>query len=150
MDDVSNQNESIGYLKVNVSTARGAIPLADAAVRIRGGEKDTSGILYSVRTDRDGQTERIALPTPPRFASESPGGTLPYAIYSIDVSKDGYIPLSFHQVPVFPSVTSIQPAVMVPKSEYAEAVPPVSEFASAPPAGESGSDEYTETGKETP
>ena len=125
MNTAPQATDSVGYLIVKVSTARGAIPLADAAVTIRGGEREASGVLFSLRTDRDGQTERVSLPTPPKSASEAPGGAIPYATYSIDVSKDGYLPLSFQNVPVFPSVTSIQPAVMIPQPEYAGAIPPL-------------------------
>ncbi len=105
---------SVGYLIVKVSTARGAIPLSDAAVSIRGETADNSGILYSLTTNSDGATERVSLPAPARADSESPGKEKPYATYSIDVFKDGYLPLSFRNVPVFASILSIQPAVMVP------------------------------------
>ena len=110
------KDTSVGYLVVRVSTARGAIPLENAAVNIRGGDAAESGILFSLRTDRDGKTAPVALPTPDLSASESPGTEIPYAVYHIDVFKDGYAPLFFHNVPVFPSVISVQPAVMVPNS----------------------------------
>ena len=107
-------DSSIGYLVVRVSTARGAIPLEDAAVNIRGGDADRSGVLFSLRTDRDGKTPTVALATPDRSLSDAPGTETPYAVYNVDVFKEGYLPLFFHNVPVFPSVISIQPAVMVP------------------------------------
>ena len=107
-------NDSVGYLIVKVSTARGAIPLENASVSIRGARPENAGMLYSLRTNRDGQTERVTLPTPPRSASDAPGGVTPYATYNIDVFRDGYVPLTFEAVPVFPSILSIQPAVMVP------------------------------------
>ena len=124
MNPIPPTADSIGYLIVKVSTARGAIPLENATVNIRGGTQDTSGILYSLRTNRDGQTERIALPTPPRSASQKPSDSPPYATYAIDVFLDGYIPLAFDTVPVFPAVLSIQPAVMIPQPEYAGTTPP--------------------------
>jgi hypothetical protein len=106
-----------GYLVVKVSTARGAIPLEGAAVNIRGGDAVSSGVLYSLRTDRDGQTPRVALSTPDFSESQTPNGEIPYALYHIDVFKEGYLPLFFHNVPIFPRVISIQPAVMVPDTE---------------------------------
>lgn len=111
---MNTTDTSEGYLTVRVSTARGAIPLSGATVNIRGGEKDSSAILYSLISDIDGRTERVALPTPPKENSDAPGGAIAYATYSIDVFKKGYIPLYFHNVPIFPSVISVQPAVMVP------------------------------------
>ncbi len=104
----------VGYLIVKVSTARGAIPLENAAVSIRGEPEAASGILYSLTTNSDGATERVSLPAPARADSESPGNAKPYATYSIDVFKEGYLPLYFRNVPVFASILSIQPAVMVP------------------------------------
>lgn len=112
-----NATQDEGYLVVKVSTARGAIPLVDASVTVRGGDAETSGVLYALRTDRDGKTPRVTLPTPPKSASQTPGTVPPYAVYNIDVFKDGYIPLFFQQVPIFPAVLSVQPAVMVPAEQ---------------------------------
>ena len=118
MNPSSERPDSLGYLIVKVSTARGAIPLEGASVNIRGGEANNASILYSLRTNRDGQTERISLPTPARSESQTPSNVAPYSLYSIDVFKEGYVPLSFQKVPVFPTVVSIQPAVMVPASAF--------------------------------
>lgn len=119
MDTVNNsQNaQSMGYLIVKVSTARGAIPLGDAAISIKGSSPESSGILYSLTSDRDGLSEKIALPAPPRSASQAPSDTAPYSLWSIDVFKDGYIPVSYQNVPVYASIVSVQPAIMVPVSE---------------------------------
>ena len=105
-----------GYLVVKVSTARGAIPLEGAAVTIRG-EAENTGVLYSLTSNADGATERVSLPAPSRLSSESPGNAKPYATYSIDVFKEGYLPLSFQGVPVFSSILSVQPAVMIPSPD---------------------------------
>ena len=114
MNSLPNFDESVGYLIVKVSTARGASPLSEASVVIRSEVSEDAGVLYSLRTNLDGQTERITLPTPPRAVSEEPSEAIPYATYSIDIFKDGYVPLTFNGVPIFPSILSIQPAVMVP------------------------------------
>lgn len=111
--------DSTGYLIVKVSTARGAIPLADATVNVRGGSAENSGVQLSLRTNRDGQTEKIALPTPNPSASATPdSNVVPYSVYNIDVFREGYVPLEFQRVPIFPAVTSIQPAVMIPAPEF--------------------------------
>ena len=114
--DISN-SQATGYLIVKVSTARGAIPLSDAAVNIRGGSESNSGVLFSLTTNSDGQTPKVSLPTPELYYSESPNNPIPYALYNIDVFKEGYVPTYFNNVPVFPSVISVQPAVMLPLSE---------------------------------
>lgn len=114
MNSTPQSTDSIGYLQVKVTTARGAIPLEGATVLLRGSTPETSGILLSLGTDRDGKTERISLPTPPLSASETPNGGTPYALYRLEVAKEGYLPLSIERVPIFPSILSIQPAVLLP------------------------------------
>ena len=109
--------ENAGYLIVKVSTARGAIPLDDAAVSIRGGNRENSDIIYSLRTNSDGLTPKISLPAPAKANSETPNGAFPFSVWNIDVFKDGYVPVYFKNVPVYASITSIQPAILVPISE---------------------------------
>ena len=109
-----SQYTETGYIIVKVSTARGAIPLEGATVNIRGNEEDSSGVIYSLLSGNDGRTPRVSLETPPKENSDHPGGASAYATYNIDVFKEGYVPLYFNSVPVFPSVISVQPAVMVP------------------------------------
>lgn len=133
MNQAQSGNGSMGYLIVKVSTARGAIPLEDATVVIRGGTPESSGVLYSLRTDRDGKTPQISLPTPPRSMSQTPGGGTPYSTYQIEVFKEGYVPLAFENVPVFPSIVSIQPAIMVPSPEYYGDALPYSSATVIPP-----------------
>ena len=112
------QNEqSQGYIIIKVSTARGAIPLEDAAVSIRGASPENSGIIYSLRTNSDGITKKVALPSPARSLSESPGNPFPFSRWNVDVFKDGYIPAYFQNVPVYASITSVQPAILIPMSE---------------------------------
>ncbi len=120
-----NSNQSrvpreLGFLVVRVSTALGAIPLESATVNIRGNTEDSSGVLYSLLTDRDGLTQKVSLPSPPRELSEHPGEAVPFSSWNIDVFKEGYIPVSFQNVPVYSSIVSVQPAVLVPISERFE------------------------------
>ena len=107
----------VGYLIVRVSTALGAIPLADALVTVRGTEAHTSDVIYSQLTNSSGITQKISLPAPNIRESESPGYPRPYSLYSVDVSKEGYLPLKLENVAIFDSITSIQPAVMVPLAD---------------------------------
>lgn len=121
----------LGYLMVRVSTALGAIPLENATVHIRGNTPDFSGVLYSLLSDRDGLTKKVALPAPPRALSGSPGSAAPFSTWNIDVSKEGYVPVYFQNVPVYSQVVSVQPATLVPRTErfereevYNESTPP--------------------------
>ena len=120
INSISNQEQitaELGYLIVRVSTALGAIPLENATVTIRGNTKETSGAVYSMLSDRDGLTKKVSLPAPPRTISEHPGEYVPFSSWNIDVFKEGYVPVSFGNVPVYSSVVSVQPAVLVPISE---------------------------------
>ena len=114
MQGNTNDNIGIGYLIIKASTARGAIPLENASVSIRGAESPNSSVIRSLTTNPSGLTEKTPLPAPPRALSESPGTLLPYAIYDVDVFKNGYIPIYLKNVAVFDSITSIQPAIMIP------------------------------------
>lgn len=119
-------NTEIGYLTVRVSTAGGAIPLESASVNIRGGDVEDSSVIYALTTNSDGLTPTVSLSTPPRSASEVPQDTVPaYAVYNVDVYADGYIPVFFHNVPVFSGINSVQPAVLVPFIEGSELNTPI-------------------------
>jgi len=128
---VTQEEKSTGTLIVRVSTARGAIPLENAAISIRGDTPSTSGIVRSMRSDADGLSERVSLPAPDRSASSSPGGPQPFSTWNVDVSLEGYIPVSFTGVPVYSGIVSVQPAVLVPipegfysKTVYSESTAP--------------------------
>lgn len=115
---MNNTNtENIGYLVVRVSTARGAIPLENATVSIRGSTLQNSGIIYSLETDISGLTSRLPLPAPPRSNSLSPEQETPYSLWNIDVFCKGFISARYFGVPVYSGVTSVQNAELVPLSE---------------------------------
>ncbi|MBQ7821504.1 MAG: hypothetical protein IJ391_04400, partial [Clostridia bacterium] len=109
-----------GYLIVRVSAAGGTIPLEDAIVTVYNADNGESGIIATRFTDASGRTDKIALEAPLRALSESPdnGGVRPYAIYNVDVIKEGYYDSFNLEVPVFDGITSVLPVDMLPLSEY--------------------------------
>ena len=113
--------DSVGYLVVHVTTARGAIPLEGAAVSIRSNEsEDTTpraDILYATTTNRDGNTERIPLAAPPRENSMSPGEVPPFSTYHLEVRREGYGMQSFIALPIFSGITAVQPVDLIPLPE---------------------------------
>ena len=115
MNNASTEN--IGYLVVRVSTARGAIPLENATVSVRGTSAQSSDIIYSLETDESGLTPRLPLPAPPKSNSLSPDQSTPYSLWSIDVFKKGYVTARYESVPVYPEITSVQNAELIPISE---------------------------------
>lgn len=110
--------DGTGYLVVRVSAASGAIPLDGARVTVRGGESANGDFFYGTKTGASGLTEKIALPAPRKYLSESPAPSeRPYALYSIDVFKDGYNDSFFLNVPVFDTITSVQGVNMIPLAD---------------------------------
>ena len=122
----SNMGE--GYLVVRVATANGAIPIVGAQVTVRGAEESNSDYYRSFYSGASGLTQKITLSAPLRSLSEEPSvtGARPYSLYSIDVFYDGYKDLFFVNVPIFDTITSIQPANMIPKpdNEYSDSFAP--------------------------
>ena len=120
---LNNSNSGEGYLVVRVATASGAVPLVGAFVQIRGGEDSNADFYISTYSGSSGLTEKITLPAPSKNLSETPQNKIrPYALYSIDVSNDGYRDLFFVNVPIFDGITSVQGANMIPKpdNEYSD------------------------------
>lgn len=117
MSDKATENH--GYLVVRVSTALGAVPVAGAEVTVRGDGEENSDILFSAITSNVGLTPVMALPSPPRSTSESPGQAKPFSTYHIEVRAEGYVPQRYNNVNVFEGITSYQNAVLVPLSENA-------------------------------
>lgn len=116
-----------GYLIVQVSTATGAIPLPGALVTVRNydpeGGSDVGNVIATMRTDRSGKTQKLALPAPARALSQAPGSKiLPYALYSIDVKTDRYFENYFASVPIFDGVVAVQPAILqaLPESKFSD------------------------------
>jgi len=115
-------NQGTGYLKVRTTYADGAFPVEGAVVLIL--SEDGTDIA-SLRTDRSGITETISLSAPPSSLSQTPenGGTVPYSVYTVQISKDGFYPVNDYSVPVFDGITAIQSANMIPLSEFSPLPP---------------------------
>ncbi len=108
-------NTGTGQLTVAVRTAGGALPIEGALVTVSS-EGEVIGVFPS---DRSGNTELLAIPTPPREASQKPGyDGLPYATVFIEVDKDGYYSGQYISVPVFPDVITRQPVNLLPLPEF--------------------------------
>ena len=107
--------DKFGTLVVNITVADGALPLRDAKIKITGADEENSEIVYSIRSDIDGISEVISLPTPEKALSLAPGATAPsYAVYDIAVSSEGYYTKRIYNVPVFEGTETILPVNMLP------------------------------------
>lgn len=107
--------ESFGYLKFEVASGDGTIPIRDALIYVYSEEGDGSRarLLHSLTTDEDGLTRTIQLPAPPIAESLTPEMDTPYTSYYIVVKKPGFAEIEGREVPVFPGITSIQQINMI-------------------------------------
>lgn len=106
-----------GTLRVQVSLARGAIPVEGATVLITTVE-ETPSVLANLVTDKSGLTERVSLPAPESSYSQTPdSGVRPYSIYNIKIQYPGYYTEEAINVPVFDKINSIQPVALIPLPE---------------------------------
>lgn len=118
MEKSEEKNTGTGFLKVNVSTAGGTIPIEGATVYIRNYEPDSNdGILYSLRTDSSGMTESVPLEAPISGGTMQPGAAQPFAYYNVEVMYDGYHPAEYIGIPIFDGITALQPVILIPYSE---------------------------------
>lgn len=108
-------NKDVGYLRANVRTTNGAFPIKDALVVISEVKDGVSTILYQLYTDEGGNTATVSLPAPPRNLSEHPGSDLlPYALYNMRTSKEGYYSVENINLPIYSGITSVQTIDIVP------------------------------------
>ena len=109
---------SSAVLRVVVTTALGALPLADASVTVstaanQAGERT---LLYSVRTDQNGMTPPMELSTPPSNSMAPDSGT-PFSLYTVEVAKEGYTPLTALHIAMFPGIPAVLPVALTPLEE---------------------------------
>ena len=110
--------QGLGYLKIRVTSAGGALPVKDAVVTVSEYSMDGDGaIVSSLRTNEGGLTPLVSLAAPPASLSLTPGATRPYALYNVNVTQDGYYPVESVAVPVFDKIVAVLPVSMVPLTE---------------------------------
>ena len=117
---MNRNTQNLGFLIVEAKTANGALPIENALVYIYKNDTENNDVLYSLRTDNNGRTQKIALETKDKNLSMSPGNEIPFSTYNIVIRADGYYYSSKSNVPVFEGITSIQTANLIPLSEYAD------------------------------
>ena len=107
--------DDYGSLSVRLYTASGALPVADALVRISGADEDNRFVFYSLVTDNDGTTPILELPAPSKEYSMTPDPEYaPYSTYDVEVLADGYATKHIRGIPVFSGVHSLLPVSMLP------------------------------------
>ena len=106
-----------GTLTVRTYTASGALPVKNSLIRITGVDENNRYVDFTLLTDEDGVTRIISLPTPDKAFSTGSGATeIPYAVYDIEASADGYYTKRISNVAIFSGVNSSQAINMIPIS----------------------------------
>ena len=112
--------EDFGTMRIRTYTASGALPVDGALVKIYGTGDYNKDTVYSLLTDEDGITRGISLPAPPKLYSSSPGAKeIPYSVYNVEITKNGFYPKRIDNVPIFNGISAILPIEMIPLS-YAD------------------------------
>lgn len=111
------EGTNAGYLLVNTQTALGALPVANASVKVYAvDEKGVENVLAQEYTDISGKAPLIELPV--IYTPGSPLESYKYffAIYNMKVEAHGFSPVNFLNVRIYPETTTIYRVDMVPTS----------------------------------
>ena len=108
---------SYGTLNVRTSIASDALPVPKTVIRIFGADENNRYVEYSILTDIDGSTKRITLPAPSSVYSTEPfAPEVPYALYNIEASREGYYTKRINNVAIFADTNTTQLINMIPLS----------------------------------
>lgn len=115
----TGDSPSTGNLTLFVTSSTGFIPIKNARITVSvTGQPDS--VITTLETNESGQTAPTPLPAPALELSLSPSDIMPYAEYTLEVTADGYEPVSISGTEVLPDVTAIQPVEMIPVQEETE------------------------------
>ena len=108
---ILQDNVDEGILKIRVNATNG-LPIGGAQVRLTytGGPQD---VVADITTDSSGNTENITLRTPPLEYSMTPNNSQPYAEYTIDVTAEGFRPLTISGIELMSQEISLQNVQMI-------------------------------------
>lgn len=96
-----------GKLQMTVESRGNGDPIADARIAISyTGEPDST--FEELSTNESGQTQQIDLNAPPLDYSMEPSQNQPYAQYTIQITAEGYQPVTITGIQVLADVTAVQ------------------------------------------
>lgn len=127
--------QDLGRLRISLNSTVNYIPIENATVTISStGNPDQ--VIEELRTDENGQTETIELPTPPVDYSLEPTEEQPYSEYNIRVNAQGYEDFLVSGAQLFARETALQQVRLrsLEVQEYRDiVVPPHTLFGEFPP-----------------
>lgn len=103
-----------GYLQVDVVNGENNFPVRDAVVTVF--EEGAEGrVLEELSTDNSGQTQSLALSSPPLSLSlESQNTIRPYSVYNLRITAPGFETAEIAGTEILPGVTAVQPVRLKP------------------------------------
>lgn len=127
--------QTFGRFKARI-TGEGMAPVENAVVRISSAATN-GAVIEELTTDVSGITPEVELPAPSKEFSQEPSTQQPYTEYTVNVSSQGFIPVTVQNVEIFPEVTAVQDATMraeVPTaSPVLYVIPPHTLYGDYPP-----------------
>lgn len=106
-----------GRLSANVTSVANIYPVRGAKVTVFTGSPDSMTVLDSAVTDESGKTRDFLLDAPPKSLSMSSGApALPYTLYNLLISADGFLDNIHLNIPIFSGIASVQKSDMLPKA----------------------------------
>lgn len=111
----NNRDTAYGYLKVNVRTGNGGLPLEGSLVTVSEIRDGKEHIIKLMTTDSSGSTETLRLPAPLQTADDTPQDYEKFSKYNISVYSKGYFRESSVDAPVFANITSVQTFYLIPE-----------------------------------
>lgn len=110
------ETQSTGKLKINITSILASRPITGATIRISyTGEPNK--VIEEVTTDLSGQTDEISLPAPDESLSLEPSAKQPYSEYNLEITAPGFETIEIIGADIFPNVTAIQNAQMIPMND---------------------------------
>jgi hypothetical protein len=104
-----------GYIQVNVRTGDDSDPVQNAVATVYATAGGNRLLIASGITNDSGSAPIFEVPAPLLSLSQSPSpSSLPYTLYDISVTADGFFNSRSVDVPVFAGITSVQNFSMIP------------------------------------
>lgn len=104
---VASDTPDRGQLRIHVDSALNQTPVENAEIKISyTGEPGQT--LEDIRTDPSGNTDTVDLAAPPVEYSLEPGETQPYSEYTLDISAEGYEPISISGTEILSGTLALQ------------------------------------------
>lgn len=110
-EDFKKKNPLLGMIKVQVTTASGSLPLEDVSIEIYKDIGEYDVLFFQGKTNSSGIIDSILLPAPGKV----PIGSLEipeYAVYTMNVFKEGFDSLKKYSFAVYGGVEVLQNIVM--------------------------------------